>query len=106
MVSGLVASVIWRSNNTKETEQISAIKNNALGWYPEWRVRKAMHRSEKSKRKLMAKANPPSAKASAVPIPQSNSTRKYQIEIGDLQYLHLPLSQSQLSTGMLSRAST
>src|SRR5260370_8658597 len=65
-----------------------------------------MHKREKNNRKLAASANPPLAKASVVPIPQSNSTRKYQIEIRDLQYRHLPLSQSQLRIGMLSRAST
>src|SRR5258707_9149058 len=65
-----------------------------------------MHKREKNNRKLAASANPPLAQASAVPIPQSNSTRKYQIEIRDLQYRHLPLSQSQLRIGMLSRAST
>jgi hypothetical protein len=106
MVTGVVNRVIRRSNKTRDTAQISVIKNNVPNRYPECLVRSAIHRREKSRTKLPAAANPPLAKASAVPTPENSSTRKYQADIGDLQYRHFPLSQSQLRIGMLSLAST
>src|SRR6516164_6669756 len=69
-------------------------------------VRRAKLRREKRTRKPPAAPSPPLRQATIAPSPANSSMRKYQIEIGDLQNRHLPLSQSQLKIGMLSRAST